>query len=250
MDVNMTNDFDQKFEWNPGRKLWHLLGSFLMVGIFYLWKDLNGPALNAVTLLVFVWSLVGITVAIDIIRFYSPRQNKALKGLPFYGKLMRPIEENHFNATTYYILASAILTTAYEIGWCRESTLVMSLLVVGVADPAAAWTRNRLQKWRLGQERAFGLLAFLLASILVMWGVSRLLDARLSLQCILCIAAIVAVIESYTKYWVTLARPLTRRVQGYLAHRAARWLLQLYPDDNFVVPVAVALLAGLLPQFI
>lgn len=250
MDVVMSNDVDQKFEWNPGRKFWHLIGSFLMIGIFYSWKDLHGPVLNAVTLLLFVWSLAGTVVAIDIIRFYSPRQNKAIKELPFYGKLMRPIEENHFNATTYYILAAAILTTAYEIGWCRESTLVMSLLVVGVADPAAAWTRNRLQKWHLGQERAFGLLAFLLASILVMWGVSRLLDARLSLECILCIAAIVAVIESYTKYWVALARPVTRRVQRRLAHRAAQWLLQLYPDDNLVVPVAVAILAGLLPQIL
>lgn len=218
-----------------------------MVGIFYLWKGLDGPVVNAVSFLFFVWTLAAVVVAIDLIRFYSPKHNERLKRLPIYGGLMRPIEENHFNATTYYILAAAILTTAYEIGWCRESTLVISLSVLGVADPAAAWTRYQFQKHGLGQERAFGLLAFLVSSIIVMRVVSGLLDARLSLQCILCIAAIVALIESYTKYWVTLARPLTRRLQRHIVHHAAQWLLWLYPDDNFVIPVAVAILAGLLP---
>jgi len=243
----MQRNPETEFEWNPARKFWHLTGSLMMVGIFYLWKDLDGPVLNAVMLLSFVWTLVAIVVSIDIIRFYSPRHNDAIKALPFYGKLMRPIEENHFNATTYYILAAAILTTAYEIGWCRESTLVISLTVLGVADPAAAWTRYQFHKRGVSQARAFGLMAFVLSSVLVMWGVSAMLDARLSLKCILCIAGIVALIESYTKYWVTLARPLTRRIQRHIVHHAAQWLLWIYPDDNFVIPVAVAILAGLLP---
>lgn len=243
----MKKNFETEYEWNAARKFWHLTGSMMMVGIFYLWKDLDGSVLNASVLMIFVWSLVAIVVTIDIVRFYSPRQNDSLKTLPFYGKLMRPIEENHFNATTYYILAAAILTTAYEIGWCRESTLVISLTVLGVADPAAAWTRYQFHKRGVSQARAFGLLAFVLSSILVMWGISNLLDARLSLQCILCIAGIVALIESYTKYWVTLVRPLTRRVQRHIVHHAAQWLLWIYPDDNFVIPVAVAILAGLLP---
>jgi len=235
------------FEWNAKRKFWHLAGCLLMLVIFYLWKDLNGPVLNPALLLCFVWSLVGILVSIDIMRFYSPRQNEIIKGLPFYGRLMRPIEENHFNATTYYILAAAILTTAYEFGLCRESTLVLSLSVLGAADPAAAWTRYQVHKYGLGQERAFGLLAFLLSSALVLWGISRQLGDPLSVKCVLCIAGIVALIESYTKYWVTAARPLTRQVQRHIAHHAARWITWLYPDDNLVIPVAVAILAGLLP---
>lgn len=239
-----------KFEWNAKRKAWHLGGCILMVYLFYTWKDLDGPVLNSTLLLGFVWSLVGIAVAIDITRFYSPRQNEALKKMPFYGNLMRPIEENHFNASTYYVLAAAILTTAYVFGWCRESTLVLSLSVLGVADPAAAWTRYQLQKRGLGQERAFGLLAFLLSSALVMWGVNWYLGDPLSLKCILCIAGIVALIESYTKYWVILVRPLTRQVQRHIAHHAARWIIWLYPDDNLVIPVAVAILAGLLPMVV
>ncbi len=243
----MSQNTLNRFEWNAKRKFWHLAGCLIMLGIFQLWKDMNGPILNATLLLCFVWSLVGILVTIDIMRFYSPRQNEIIKGLPFYGKLMRPIEENHFNATTYYILAAAILTTAYECGWCRESTLVISLSVLGVADPAAAWIRYQLQKHGLGQERAFGLLAFLVSSVLVMWAVSRLFNDPLSLKCIVCIAGIVALVESYTKYWVTLVRPVTRRLQRHIVHHAAQWLLWLYPDDNLVIPVTVAILAGLLP---
>ncbi len=243
----MSAESVDRFEWNAKRKVWHLAGCLIMLAIFYLWKDLNGPLVNPALLLCFVWSLVGILVAIDIMRFYSPRQNEIVKGLPFYGKLMRPVEENHFNATTYYILAAAILTTAYEFGFCRESTLVLSLGVLGVADPAAAFTRYQMQKYHLGQERAFGLLAFLLSSVLVIWGCSKIMNDPLSLHCILCIAGIVALIESYTKYWVLLAQPLTRWLQRHIVHRAVRWVLWLYPDDNLVIPVATAILAGLLP---
>jgi len=239
-----------EYEWNANRKLWHLVGCVAMVATFYLWKDLNGTVLNAYVLLGFVWAEVGAAAAIDIMRFYSPRQNEIVKGLPFYGKLMRPIEENHFNATTYYLLAAAILTTSYQLGWCRESTLVISLVVLGVADPAAAWTRYQLQKHRLGHERKLGLLAFLISSALVIWAINEWLDARLSLKCILCIALIVAVIESYTKYWVVLVRPMTRRIQRHIIHHATEWLLWVYPDDNLVIPVAVAILTGLLPQIV
>jgi dolichol kinase len=63
-----------------------------------------------------------------------------------------------------------------------------------------------------------------------------------------CIGAIVALIESYTKYWVMLVRPITRRVQRRIAHQTTIWMFRFYPDDNLLIPLLVALLAGLLPH--
>jgi dolichol kinase len=219
-----------------------------MVVILYLWKDLKSPVFGPDFLVGLVWIETAIASSIDIIRFYSPRHNEAVKRLPFYGKLMRPIEENHFNATTYYLLAAAILTTAYRFGWCRETTLVLSIAVLGVADPAAAWARFQLNKHWPGQEKALGLLAFLASSFLVMWAISWWLKTNFSPKCLLCIGLIVALVESYTKYWVMFVRPITRRVQNLIAHQTTVWLFQLYPDDNLVIPLTVAILAGILSQ--
>ena len=239
-----------EYEWNGGRKLWHLVGCLVMLLIFYLWKDVRNPVYGPTVMVFFAWVETGIAASIDILRFYSPKRNANVQRLPFYGKLMRPIEEDHFNATTYYLLAAAILTTAYRFGWCRETTIALSIAVLGVADPAAAWVRYQIQKRGLGQERALGLLAFLCSSYLVMAAVSWRLGSDLSPKCLFCIGLIVALIESYTKYWVRLVRPVTRRVQKRIAHHTTLWLLRFYPDDNLVIPVAVAILAGILPSLI
>jgi dolichol kinase len=237
----------EKYEWNPARKLWHLFGCVAMILIFYLWKDLHGSFINQITLLLFVWTETTILVTIDIIRFYSPAQNDIIRRLPFYGKLMRPIEENHFNATTYYLLAAAILATAHYIGWCKEATLVLAIAVLGVSDPAAAWARYQLNKRAIGNEIAFGLIAFILSSLIVMWTITWWLQDDLSLKWILCIGIIVALVENYTKYCVALISPITSRLKKHIATPATLWLFSLYPDDNLLIPLATALLAGLLP---
>jgi dolichol kinase len=248
MSVQMSVQ-GERYERNASRKLWHLVGCILMLVIFYLWKGLNGPFLNPRLILIFVWCEVAIIGGIDIIRFYRPDQNETIKLLPFYGKLMRQIEENHFNATTYYLLAAAILVTAWHFGQCQESTLVLSIAVLGFSDPAAAWTRYQFQKRGLGHEKTFGMLAFLLSSFLVMRLISWRMDTELSGRYLFCIGLIVAIVESYTKYWVGFVRPITRRVQKLVAHRATRWVMSLYPDDNLVIPLAVAALAGILKAF-
>ncbi|MFA7691623.1 MAG: hypothetical protein WCX86_01870 [Candidatus Hydrogenedentales bacterium] len=235
------------FEWNYLRKLWHFLGSILMVGIFYLWKDWGeGSILHRIALIAFVWFLAALLLVIDIIRLYSAKNNQSFQNLPIYGRMMRSIEKDHLNATTYYVLASAILTTAYVGAWCRASTLVMALLVTGVADPIAAWARNRIQRWRPGQEQFYGVWAFATASILVMGVMNRILHAGLSLLCIFLVAVIVALVEAYSRNWMQRLQPLTRRLQRSLTHPGTRWLIQVYPDDNFVVPLLVAVLLGLL----
>lgn len=242
--MNQEQTSCENYEWNASRKLWHLVGCLLMVVIFHLWKDIHRPVSGIDVLLVFAWVETAFALSIDILRFYSPLRNQNVKNLPFYGKLMRPIEENHFNATTYYLLAASILLTCYRIGWCRDTTFTMAITVLGVADPAAAWVRYQFAKRGIGREREVGLLTFIAASFAVMWAVRWLFDSSLSLECLLCVAIIVALIESYTKYWVNLIHPLTRRLQRLFSHHATLWLLRFYPDDNLLIPLASAVLVG------
>lgn len=233
------------YEWNALRKLWHLCGCLLMIAVFYLWKDFHRPVNGLDVLVGFGWAMTAVAFSIDLMRFYSPRLNRAVASLPVYGNMMRSVEHNHFNATTYYLFAASILVTACRFGWCQEATLIMSLAVLGVADPAAAWVRYQLAKRGLGNERAFGLLAFFLASFLVLWFVSERLECHLHLEYILAIGLIVALVESYTKYWVHVLHPVTRRFQKLVFHRATVWLFRLYPDDNLLIPLLVALLIGI-----
>jgi len=241
---------EREYEWNAMRKLWHFAGCLLMIAIFYLWKDLNGVIPGADIMVIFAWAETAIALGIDLIRFYSPRSNEAVARLPFYGKLMRRVEKNHFNATTYYLLAAAILATLYRFGLCRESTLVASIMVLGVADPAAAWTRHRLARRGIEYARVYGAFSFVIASFFTLWIVSWALHGPFAPEHLLVIGLVVAIVESYTKYWVLLLHPVTRRVQRLIAHKTTVWLFRFYPDDNLLIPLTVALLMGLLPWFL
>jgi len=217
-----------------------------MIVVYYSWKDLPlpRPVSGLDVMVFFAWAETAIAFTVDLMRFYSPRMNRVVAGLPFYGGLMRQVERSHFNASTYYLAAASILITAHRFGWCREATLVMSLAVLGVADPAAAWTRYHLAKRGIGNERVLGLLAFFASSFLVLWGISWHIESPLHWEHIAGIGLIVALVESYTKYWVQMVHPVTRRLQRAVFHKATVWLFRLYPDDNLMIPLTTALLIG------
>jgi dolichol kinase len=237
------------YDWNARRKLWHGAGCLLMVAIFYLWKDVTWPMSGGNMLVCFAWAEAALALGIDVVRFQSPRQHRALKRLPFYGKLMRPIEGNHFNATTYCSLAGAILITAWRLGWCAEATVVFSLAVLAISDPAASWTRHQLEKRGWGREKALGFLTFFASSFLVMCGINWWLGSGVAPGALLFIGFIVALVESYTAHGVALVRPLTTYFHSRIARRTAFWLSRFYPDDNLLIPLTVAFLASILPQF-
>lgn len=242
------------YQWNPGRKIWHAFGCLLMMVIFYLWhgqEELFGLQLRGVDFLVgLAWFETLMILTIDIIRFYSPRHNEVVKNFPFFRLIITPYEEKDFNTITYYLLSSSILVTSYRLGWCPESILIMSLSVLGFADPVAAWVRHQFHKRNRGWEKTWGLVAFLAASFLVMGIVGWFLESRLSLKCMFCIGAIVALIENYTKHWVILVRPLTKQIQNLIRHWATEWLFHFYPDDNLTIPLATAFLAVILGPLI
>lgn len=234
------------YEWNSWRKLWHFGGCLLMIVIYFLWKDLAffGGRLSGVAVLVaLAWWETALCLAIDVLCFYFPAYRKRKEQLPGFGKIMRAHEADGFNASTYYLLASAILITFCRLGWCRDEILIMALLVLGASDPAAAWVRWQFFKRSWPNERIWGLLAFIASSYLAILLVNYFGADKLTLRQIFCIGAGVAMVETYTKNWVAFVRPLTRRAQNAIRHRAIEWTFKFYPDDNLVIPLLVAGLA-------
>lgn len=245
-DTKVTLGPAPRYDWNGKRKLWHVAGCLLMIGLFWVWKDLRDPFSGPNALLFFAWMESAIAISVDILRFRSPRHQQRLMELPFYGKMLRPVEKTHFNATTYFMLSAAILVTLFRMGWCAQSTLVLALIVLGVADPAASWTRHILEKTRIGWEKTFGFAAFVLTGFLTMWAVGWGLGFHLPLGRIFWISAFAGFVESYTAYFVALVEPLTLRFHSQLTHDAVVWLMRVYPDDNLMIPLTVAALAGIL----
>jgi len=237
-------EYHPTYEWNTGRKIWHCGGSLLMITIFYLgynlpemiWPKISG----LMFLMIFAWTETLMTMIIDIIRFYYPEQNQAIKRWFLWGSWMSRHEHTKFNSATYYLLAAAILITGYYLGWFSELVLVMAIAVVGFADPISALVRYQRQQKGLGREKLWGLIAYFITSVLVMIAVKWLLQGQLSLNCILCLGAIAAVVESYTMEGVVMVRPLTIRFQNAVRHWIIEWLFRFFPDDNFAVPIAIA----------
>ncbi len=243
-------EYEQIYEWNALRKIWHLFGCLSIIVAFYLWLDLPeifGQKIDGILVfVVFAWTETFLSASIDLLRLNYPYYQKIIKKLPFFGSQMRTHEETKFNASTYYLFASAILITSFYFGKCSESGLVTAIMVLGLADPAAAWVRFQLCKRKIGQERTFGLLAFVLMSALVMYFTSWFLKSNLSLNCIICVSILVAIIETYTKNSLNAIQPLIVRIQkfikGNFSSYISQQLLRFYLDDNLVIPLVCAFL--------
>jgi dolichol kinase len=192
------------------------------------------------------WLAAAGAVAIDIVRFSSPKNKTALESHPVYGSMLRQEERHHFNASTYMVLSSAILVTFWRFGLCREATLVVSVAMLGTADPAAAWVRHMVARRGVGGARAFGVLGFSLAGVAVMWPLCRWLGVPLDLPRVTVTVLLVGLLEAHAGWGVRLLVPLTERVRGSASPKAAEWMRRLYPDDNLLIPLAVAGLMELL----
>ncbi|OGY45725.1 MAG: hypothetical protein A2663_02770 [Candidatus Buchananbacteria bacterium RIFCSPHIGHO2_01_FULL_46_12] len=243
----MISVFEKEvYEWNSRRKLWHFGGCVLMIAIYFLWQDLTlfGGRLNGLTvLLAFAWGETALCLAVDIICFYSAYYRQRKTSLFGFRHIMRAHEAKGFNASTYYLFGSAVLLTFCFFGFCREEILVMAILVLGIADPAAALVRWQFDKRARRNERAWGLLAFIAAGSLVICLVAWYYQSPLTWPQIFCIAAGTAMVETYTKNWVAFVRPVTRRVQNAIRHRMTEWTFIFWPDDNLTTQLAVAVLA-------
>lgn len=237
---SMTCSSENQYDWNILRKVWHVSGCCVVVALFSLWKDVKGPVGGPDILLVLGWLAGAGAVAIDVVRFASPKNRAALEAHPVYGKMLRPLERQHFNASTYMVLAAVILVTLWRFGLCGGATLMVSMGVLGVADPAAGGVRYVAARWGRGGAKAYGVMAFVIAGTAVMWSLCRWQNVSLGVMHMAGIALAVGLLEAHTGWGVRLLSPLTERVRWSFSRRAAHWLRRFYPDDNLVIPLATA----------
>ncbi len=238
----------QEFNWQ--RKIWHASGSLLMIAIFFLWQGQwywkNWSLAGNDILMAFAWLETLLCVGVDIIRYHSEKQREAIRRIPLFGKWIRKHEERGFNTSSYFVLSSALLITAYRLGYGSQQMLIAAILVLGLADPLAALARYWLSHVSKTARRLTGLTVFALACTLVIFGVREGLNLRINWPEMLLISLLCALIETYTPSIVKLVRPLTRKVQRPLLAGPAEMLTKLYPDDNLLIPLVIWLLAFLL----
>ena len=242
---HMTANPEEEYDWNPLRKLWHISGCLVALVLFYQWKDVGGPFHGPDVMLVLGWLAAAGAAGIDILRFISPKNRAALEAHPVYGGMLRPGERQHFNASTYLVLGAATLVTLWRFGLCRDVTLMVSIAVLGVADPAASGVRHMLARRGARGVKAYGLAAFVMAAVVVMGLLCRWQGVSLGLPRMLGMGLLVGLLEAHTGLGVRLLAPVTRRVQGSVSPDTADWLRRVYPDDNLFIPLAMAALMEL-----
>ena len=242
----MKSRLEEKYDWNILRKLWHVSGCLVVLVLFCQWKDVRGPFNGPEVMLVLGWLAAAGAVGIDIVRFTSPKNKAALEAHPVYGSMLRPGERHHFNASTYMVLASATLVTLWFLGLCHDATLMASVAVLGVADPAAAGVRHMVGRRGLWGAKLFGLAAFTVAAVAVTYPLCRWQGVSLGLPRMAVMALLVGLIEAHTGLGVRLLAPITGRLHTSVPGHVADWLRRLYPDDNLLIPLTVAGLMELL----
>lgn len=235
-----------KVEFNWQRKVWHTSGALMMLIIFFLWQGrikFGAHTINGIDFMVaFAWMETCLCLAIDALRFYSDKQRESVKKIPLFGSWIRKHEEHGFNTATYYVLASAILITALKFGWGDTGMLISAILVLGLGDPLAASTRYGLSGSHETKQRFFGLVVFVIISMVIIFIVSAYFGPKLTAANILLISLVCGLVETYTPQLVILVRPITKIIQRPLKNRNTQLLTKLYPDDNLLIPLVIWIL--------
>ena len=223
-----------------------------MILIFSLWQSwgsLIHPSLSGLDfMMIIAWLETFLTIVIDLIRLHSDRHNQIVKGLPLFRWIMRRHEESRFNTSTYYILSSAILVSGCRLGWWESKVIIMALVVLGFADPAASWIRYRIHLAKRGAKatRLAGLFVFLAVGSLMVWLADLAMAGHADFSRLFCAVAAAALSEAYGSEIVVLVRPLTKKFQEAVKHPATWWMTRLYfAEDNLVIPLMFALTATL-----
>jgi dolichol kinase len=163
-------------------------------------------------------TLLGIFSFLEISRRFSPRWNHLLLSSPIFRPIARPEEYFKINSSTYYLIALFVVTPVFS----RPAVLV-GILVLAFADPAAAWIGKRFGKRKLFREKSWlGTAAFLVTAFAV--SLAFLLLCYPSLD-------------------------LSARILGALLASTAGALAELLStrlDDNLTVPIASVLAAALI----
>jgi len=159
--------------------------------------------------------LLGVFVSLELTRRMSGRWNDVLVKRVFHS-IARPHEYYRVNSSTWYLLALCLITPVFS----RPAVLV-GVLVLGFADPAAAWIGKRYGRVKLhGNKSLQGTLAFAFSGALAASGLLFGFYPELSVGA---------------------------RLSAALAGAVAGGVAELFTDkldDNLTIPIAAALAAS------
>lgn len=187
---------------NHARSLWHVASGLSVLGLIQLLPERGWLVAVSGAFAAAAWSM-------EIARRVSEPVNERLMRL--FRLVAHPHERYRVNSSTWYVTALLLLAL-----FGTRLSQSLAVVVLAVADPAAALIGRRFGRTRLLDNRSLeGTLAFfaagVLSSLLVMWALG---PASLS------------------------SRLLLAAVAGLAG--AATELLSSRMDDNFTIPVAVA----------
>ncbi|WP_438037405.1 diacylglycerol/polyprenol kinase family protein [Sorangium sp. So ce128] len=187
---------------NHVRSLWHVGSGLSVLGLIQLLPERGWLVAASGAFVVAVWSM-------EIARRVSERVNERLMGV--FRLVAHPHERYRVNSSTWYVTALFLLAL-----FGTRLSQSLAVVVLAVADPAAALIGRRFGRTRLRDGRSLeGTLAFFaagaLSALVVMWALG---PASLS------------------------SRLLLAAVAGLAG--AATELFSTRMDDNFTIPVAVA----------
>lgn len=190
---------------NATRSIFHVASGALSLTLIRLLPGRTWLIAVSLTIAIAGWSM-------EAIRRRSPAANDRL--MRFFSAIAHPQERYRVNSSTWYVTALLILSAFFPL---RSAEL--GVVVLGLADPAAALIGRRFGRTRLRTGRSLeGMLAFVVTGTL---------------------GALATLVAFHALPWssrITLA--LVAAVAGAVAE-----LVSTRFDDNFTIPLTVAVAA-------
>jgi dolichol kinase len=163
-------------------------------------------------------TLLTVFGSLEITRRILPRWNDRLLNSSLFKPIARPDEYFRINSSTYYLIALCLVTSVFA-----KQAVIVGILILAFADPAAAWIGKRHGRLKLyGEKSVVGTVAFATTSFLV----AALYLAILAPE-------------------VGAARAVLAAVAASLAGAGAE-LVSTRVDDNLTVPIASVIAASLI----
>ncbi|NLV42353.1 MAG: hypothetical protein GXY15_14170 [Candidatus Hydrogenedentes bacterium] len=230
---------------NPWRKGWHVIGCALIVFLFHLLKGVREPVAGPDLLMGVAWVETVAAFLMEAARFRSPKEEEAIERLPFVRWVLRGEERAHVNASTWLMLATALLATGYRFGLLGSAAVTGALAVTALADPAASLARHMVRGRFPRGMRKVGLAAFLVCAMAVLAATGAAMGKPFAPWTLAAAALAGAWAESDLLRLAAWAIARLRRMPA--PHPAVTgWLRRVYPDDNLYIPVVVGAVLGLI----
>lgn len=230
---------------NPWRKVWHVIGCGLIVFLFHLLKGVREPVAGPDLLMGVAWVETAAAFLMEAARFRSPKEEEAIERLPFVRWVLRGEERAHVNASTWLMLATALLATGYRFGLLGDAAVTGAVAVTALADPAASLARHIVRGRFPEKVRWAGLAAFFVCAVAVLAATGAVMGKPFVPWTLTAAALAGAWAESDLLRLAGWALARLRRMPA--PHPAVTgWLRRVYPDDNLYIPVVVGAVLGLI----